>query len=94
MRPFEYHGEVLGSTRAALRPDLSCRLSLLGLGGGGGGGLGLSGSATSGVTGPKSGGTITINNGGGGGLSPTTWLIIAGVALSGLLLVGIFFRGK
>jgi len=61
-------------------------LSLLG----GGGGLGISGSASTSAT---SGAPVTVYNGTSGPFSQSTWLIIGAVALAGLLIVGIFFRG-
>jgi hypothetical protein len=92
VKPFNYWGEEIGQPAFKRFEAPCCRLSLLGLGGGGGG-LTASADTKSGVTGPTSGGTITINNGSSGPLSMTTWLIIGGVALFGLILLEVF-RGR
>ena len=92
MKPFCYHGELIGEDRFPRQDRIPiCRLSLLGLGGGGGG-LGLSGSASDAYTGPQSGGTITVNNGSNGPLSTNNLLIIAGAILGGLLILLLIFR--
>lgn len=86
MKPF--YDEIY--RQRSLRPEMRCRLSLLG--GGGGGGLAANTQASGGTT-SSGGGGITINNG-GGGPSSKTWLIIAGIGLSVLLVIGLFFREK
>ena len=71
---------------------LSAIGGLLG-GGGGGGGLGISGQTLT-STSAQSGAPVTVYNGSSGPLSQKSWLIIGAIALVGLLIFGIIFRGK
>jgi len=70
---------------------LLCTKAHLSLLGGGGGGLGISGSAS---TSARSGAPVTVYNGTSGPLTQNTWLIIGGIALVGLLIIGLLFRGR